>query len=103
LFRESLRLCRQHRLQRFAAWPLVGLALALDAMGAPPEQIARLMGAADALHQATGLGLGYGLAESYERTRAAIRGQLGEAAWVAAWEAGQRLSLEQDLTLEAQA
>jgi tetratricopeptide (TPR) repeat protein len=91
LFRESLRLCGQHRLQRVAGVPMVGLVSALVAQAAPPDRIARMVGAAAALHEAIGTDLP---SEQYAETGAA-RAQLGEGRWMAAWAEGRAMSIEQ--------
>ena len=59
------------------------------------ERTARLSGAAAALCEATSLPLLPHARSVSERCRASARAQLGEAAWVAAWEEGQAMSGEQ--------
>ncbi|MSP14925.1 MAG: tetratricopeptide repeat protein, partial [Chloroflexi bacterium] len=70
---------------------LAGLALAAgDGMRA-----ARLLGAAEGIQSATGIGVGLPAGVTYQQDRAAARAHLGEAAFEAAWAAGQAMSLEQ--------
>ena len=66
------------------------------------ETVACLFGAAHGLRQATGALLSPGSREEYERGVAAVRRDLGEVAFAAAWAAGMRRPLD-DLVNEAMA
>ncbi|HET7035745.1 MAG TPA: response regulator transcription factor [Thermomicrobiaceae bacterium] len=70
---------------------------ALAMAGGNPEQAARLFGATAALAVETGLSTGWPERELHERTSAAARQALGEAAFAAAYEYGTRLPQEQVL------
>jgi predicted ATPase len=80
---------------------LEGLAQVLARQAARPgagrrmERAVQLFGAAAALWDRLGLPLAPEYREEHERQVAAARAALGEAAFAAAWAAGQRLSLEQ--------
>jgi predicted ATPase/class 3 adenylate cyclase len=71
---------------------LVGLAAAAERR---PIRAARLLGAAEARCEALGLRLWAVERDEWARTTARARAQLGEAAFAAAWTAGQALPLEQ--------
>jgi hypothetical protein len=58
------------------------------------ERAARLFGAAERLHAAAGIRW-EGHQSDYQRSVAAARTQLGEAAFAGAWEAGRALPLEE--------
>lgn len=62
-----------------------------------PARAASLWGAADALRTAIGTHLSAGDRARHERDVAAVRQQLGEATFIAAWAEGQRLSIEEAL------
>jgi non-specific serine/threonine protein kinase len=59
------------------------------------ERALRLLGAAEGVALALGRSLPVALANEYQRTVDGARDALGEAAFAAAWAAGQALSLEQ--------
>ena len=63
------------------------------------ERAARLCGAAAALRVAIGAPLHPTERADYERTVAALRVALGDAAYEAAWAQGQALTLEQAIAL----
>lgn len=94
LFREALALSRQLGDQANTGYCLEGLAGVAWALG-DAERSARLFGASDAL-----LGKADGPIYSYyrpdpslrERTLAAVRCQLGDAAFEPAWDYGRRMS-----------
>jgi non-specific serine/threonine protein kinase len=93
-YRESLALAGEHGDLRTILDALAGLATVAVAWGAP-EHAARLLGAAEALREAIGtMILLPADRESHERTVAAARAELSEAAFAAAWAAGQALPLE---------
>ncbi|HJZ49985.1 MAG TPA: hypothetical protein VKE41_22575, partial [Roseiflexaceae bacterium] len=64
-----------------------------------PERAARLFGAGQAVRQASRSNLGWswpiGAWIDYEQDVAAVRAQLDDATFAAAWEAGRALSLHQ--------
>jgi DNA-binding CsgD family transcriptional regulator len=74
-------------------WALEGLA-AVAAACQQSERAARLLGAAEALRERLGAVLGPGQLLEVERTTAAARAALDEAAFAAAWAEGRRLSPE---------
>ena len=59
-----------------------------------PERAARLFGAAHGLLAAIGAALSVSNQIDYERNLAAVRAQLGDAAFEAAWTEGQAMSFE---------
>ena len=78
-----------------------GIASCLEGMTAirepeeRPRQVVRLFGAAAAIRAIVGIPLFPEERIAYDRALAAARVQLGEAAYAAAWAAGQALTLEQ--------
>ncbi|HET8646346.1 MAG TPA: tetratricopeptide repeat protein, partial [Vicinamibacteria bacterium] len=60
-----------------------------------PEEAAHLLGAASALHEASGVSLLPGDRMAHEREAARVRPRLGEAAFAAAWAAGRALTVTQ--------
>lgn len=72
---------------------LVGLA-GLAAVAGQPERAARLFAAAEALLDAIGAPLSPADRAESQRDLAAARAQLDSAAFAAAWDAGQVMSLE---------
>jgi transposase len=66
-----------------------------------PAQAARLLGTASALRKSIGAPLPPGLRAGYDRAIATIRNQLDDVAFMAAWNEGHALSLEQAIA-EAQ-
>lgn len=62
-----------------------------------PERAARLLGAAEALHESIHAGLMAAYADriEYDRSVAVVRSQLSNDAFAAAWAAGRALTLEQ--------
>jgi serine/threonine-protein kinase PknK len=96
LFGEGLVLAAERNDRRFEALCLAGLAAMVGLLG-QPERAARLSGAAAALLAAAGVAMEPLDRLACERHQAAVRADLGEAAFAAAWEAGQGLSWEQAL------
>ena len=94
LYAESLALCRETGNKYLAAHCLEGLAGVASAQG-QPERAARLFGAAEATRRLIGVPLPPSERPHYERLVAAVRTQLDEGTFAAAWTAGQALSLEQ--------
>jgi non-specific serine/threonine protein kinase len=60
-----------------------------------PERAAELFGGAEALREMTGAIIWPSNVSDYERSVAAARAQIGEAAFVAAWHAGRALRPQQ--------
>jgi hypothetical protein len=90
---ESLALHWELQDKEGIAACLAGLAGVAEAEG-QPERAARLLGAPEALLEASDTHLGaIGQAE-YERIAAAVRAQLDEAAFAAAWAEGRARDLE---------
>jgi tetratricopeptide (TPR) repeat protein len=79
---------------RFTAVCLVSVA-GVAASAGQPERAGRFLGAADAALAAVGARLWPAERADYEQTLQAVRAPLDEAAFAAAWTAGQRLPLEQ--------
>jgi hypothetical protein len=99
LFAESLELARQTGWHMSIAWNLGGLGCALATLE-EPDVAARLLGAAEALHERLGQPLEPWAARVYADRSAPVRERLGEAELAAAWAAGRALS-ETDATAYA--
>ncbi len=93
-YAEGLAIRRELGDKRGIAYSLEGFAGLTIAQG-QPEQAARLLGAADTLREAIGVPLPPADRAEYERTIAAARSRLGEAAFAAAWAEGRVMTLEQ--------
>jgi predicted ATPase/DNA-binding XRE family transcriptional regulator len=97
LLNEGLALARgQHAQMHMAALLLRETALVAATIG-QAERVARLLGASDGLYAARGMfGYSFGPHEGSESERAvtAVRRAMGDVAWVAAYAAGQALSLD---------
>jgi hypothetical protein len=91
LFAESLELARQTGWHMNIAWNLGGLGCALATLG-ELGMSARLLGAAEALHERLGQPLEPWAARVYADCSAPVRERLGEAELAAAWAAGRALS-----------
>jgi hypothetical protein len=95
LLQEALALARDQRDGlhgiELALWDL-GVVAALAGQGA---RAARLLSAADALWQRRGVSIGPSSYTEREQATAPVRASMGEAAWAAAYAAGQALSLEE--------
>ena len=91
---ESLALCRQTGNLLDTASCLEGLAGVATAC-AQPERAARLFGVAAALRESVGLPLSPVLRADYEHEVFALRAEIGDEAFAAAWAAGQAMTLEQ--------
>jgi non-specific serine/threonine protein kinase len=94
LYREALTRCQEVADQRFIAACLSGLA----AVAAPthPERAARLFGAAEALREAMGSPhLTTSDHRGYDQDVAALRAQLDEETFAAAWAEGRAMPLGQ--------
>jgi DNA-binding CsgD family transcriptional regulator len=93
-FAEALGLAWEHGDKRTAANCLAGLAGTVGDLGRP-AQAARLFGAAAGLLEATDDAMWPIDRIDHDRSLAAVRAQLGEAAFTTAWEAGRALPPEQ--------
>jgi non-specific serine/threonine protein kinase len=93
-FTESLRLFQQRGNTRGIIECLAGLAGVVGAQG-QIERAVRLLGATAAQFEAIGAAMWPADQIDYQRTVAALRAVLGEAAFAAAWDAGRALTLEQ--------
>jgi predicted ATPase/DNA-binding SARP family transcriptional activator len=93
-FAESLALFRTSKARLGIACCLMGFAVVASA-DARPERAVRLFGAAAALLDTIKATLAPADRSEYERTVAALRGQLGTQEFAVAWEEGQALTLEQ--------
>jgi len=80
--------------QASSAWCLAGLGSAA-ALDEEPERAAQLWGAAERRRQMIGCCPAPAARATYERALAAARGQVGDDATAAAWEAGGALTLKQ--------
>jgi hypothetical protein len=76
---------------------LAGLAGPISARG-DPERAARLLGASEALLETIGVGLQCSDQFEVDRYEAAVREQLDQATFEAAWAEGRAMSLEQAVT-----
>jgi hypothetical protein len=94
LLREGLILQQQFGRQFLVVESLeriAGVAVGQD----QPIRAARFLGAADAFHTATGMYWPQAARTAYAHTVAAVRAQLDEATFAAAWAEGQAMTLEQ--------
>lgn len=98
LLRESLRQFNRLGDRREIAECLELLA-GLAGVRGHPDQAVRLLGAADALIEATGLAPGPVERYQYESNRAGLEAQLGEIKFATAWSEGRKLSLQQAVAL----
>jgi non-specific serine/threonine protein kinase len=95
LTREYLTLLREELGSKyFIAIGLAGLAGPVSARG-EPERAARLLGASEALFETIGVGLQAGDQFEVEGYEAAVREQLDQAVFEAAWAEGRAMSLEE--------
>ena len=60
-----------------------------------PARAARLFGAAEAMHEANGTRMEYADQIEHDRIVTAVREQLDDATFVAAWAEGRTMTLEQ--------
>lgn len=88
LFAEGLELHRENGNRSGMAECLTGLAAVALAQG-QPSRAATLLGAVDALLAALSMPLFAADQDLYRRTADAARAELGDEAWVEAWQAGQ--------------
>jgi non-specific serine/threonine protein kinase len=94
LLEESLAIFRARGHKRGVVADLEGLAAVTVAQG-EPERAARLFGAGEGLRGAMGVPLHPADRAEHDRSVAAVRAALGEAAFAAAWAAGRAMTLEQ--------
>lgn len=92
-FTEALAAGQALGHRRIIVGALMGLGAVAQAQG-QAEPAARLLGAADTLREAVGFQFEAVDQATYDRTLAAVRAQLDEATFDAAWEAGRALTLD---------
>jgi tetratricopeptide (TPR) repeat protein len=90
LFAESLQLSRQAGWHGMVAWTIGGVGCALASIGSL-DAAARLLGAAETLHEQFGPLEPYAV-PAYEERSAPVRERIGEADAAAAWAAGRAMS-----------
>ena len=91
-YQQSLVLNQEQGYQEGLIEDLAGLAEMASLLG-QPERAARLLGAVEALREATGIRLSPLRQAEYERTLEGIRAQGDEAAFAAAWQEGRATPL----------
>jgi predicted ATPase/class 3 adenylate cyclase len=94
LFIEALNLHRAQKNRLGISECLAGLAGVAGAER-QPQRAARLFGASAALREAPGVPMWPAERADYDRNLALARAQLDDAAWQAAWEQGQTMTMEQ--------
>lgn len=92
-YRASIALALEYGDAGVAAVGLVGLGVVATALGAP-LQAARLFGAAEGLRQIGGAPAPRSMRRGYQSALSAIRVDLGEAAFAAAWAVGVTLAVD---------
>lgn len=99
---ESLAIVSRSEALQDTAYTVEELAALAQALG-DPLRSARLAGAAQTVREATSHALPPDQKETHERTLAAARAALSEEAFIAAWNAGRAMTLEQavEYALEA--
>jgi predicted ATPase/class 3 adenylate cyclase/DNA-binding CsgD family transcriptional regulator len=101
LYEQGVKVARESGDKRMISSGLEGLAAAVAAQG-NHAWAAHLWGAAEALREAIGTPLPLVERVPYDRAVEALRTQLGEQAFAAAWVGGRTLSLEQALATPGQ-
>jgi predicted ATPase len=101
-FRESLAMFRRLGNKRGIAECIAGLA-SLRAKEGKPQIAAQMLGAAEALLRASGAAWWPADRVEVEKTRAVFQSELSKDEFMAAWTAGQEMTLEQALTLVSDA
>ncbi len=91
LIEESLLMRQAQGNKSGVADSLEGLALVAQ----EPERVVRFLGAATALREAVGAALRPSDRAEYDRRFTAVRANLGEAGFTAAWDQGRAMTLEQ--------
>ena len=94
LFKEVLISSRESGSRTDLAYGLEGMAM-VAGVQEETERAARLAGAAEILHEATGARLTSDQRKVYEPYLASARSQLDEAAWKEAWAEGRAMTLEE--------
>jgi predicted ATPase/class 3 adenylate cyclase len=92
---ESLQLSVDLGIKSVVMYNFAKLAAAAIAQPGAEVRAARLLGAAEGLRAASGTVMELSEREVYERTLATARGALGEAAFSAQFEAGQKLTFDE--------
>jgi non-specific serine/threonine protein kinase len=98
LLRESMALYRDLEIPSEAAECLCYVA-ATEAAAGQPERAASFLSTALSRFDELGATVPFWVARRNERTLAAVRGQLGDSAFAAAWEEGTRMSLDDAIEL----
>jgi predicted ATPase/DNA-binding CsgD family transcriptional regulator len=95
-FEESLVLFQKHGGKRGVVDCLMGLAGVIASAG-QPERAARLLGSMEAAREAIRIGSSVSYADrlEYDRYESAVRAQLDETSFTAAWAEGRNMTLEQ--------
>jgi tetratricopeptide (TPR) repeat protein len=94
LFAESLAILRELGDEKYSAMTLADMAGSIAAQG-HPQAAARLLGASEALLEALRIVTHAGNRPDYDRHVAAVREQLDEATFDAAWAEGGAMSLKE--------
>ncbi len=94
LFRESLSRAQEFKFTRDIIMAVAGLAAA-QAGEMPPERIARLLGAVDALLEGAGVHLEPAEHADFEHNVRAVRERLGDPAFAPAWDGGRKMTLDE--------
>ena len=94
-YKESLILSREVGDSGGVAGGLEAICAGMIAAKDQPELTAQLLGAADALRRASSAPLQPSYRQEFDRSVAAVRAQLGEEAFEAAWAEGGTMSMEQ--------
>lgn len=94
LYREAIRIWLDLGHQAAVAHQLESLAMVATAQG-QPQRAARLLGAADALRAVTMSAMTEAERKEYGRTVSALRTQLDEVTFRAAWGSGRAMTLDQ--------
>jgi tetratricopeptide (TPR) repeat protein len=102
LIAENLLLLRELGDKKYSALSLAGMS-GLVAAGGHPQAAARLLGASEALLGALGIVIHAGDQPDHDRNVAAVREQLDEATFDAAWAEGRAMSLEQAVSYALEA
>jgi predicted ATPase/DNA-binding XRE family transcriptional regulator len=95
-FREALVLASEVADKTSSAYCMQGLAAVAGARS-QPRRVARLLGAVEALVEATGIPLYVATADHdlHQRVASAAREKLGEKAWTAAWDEGRAMTMKE--------
>lgn len=99
LYEEGLAIARAMNMKRLIASCLEGLA-EVGAIQGKVVWSAQLWGAAEVLREAVSVPIPFIDRADYERAITAVRSQLGEKVFTAAWMQGRTMTLEQALTLQ---